>query len=88
MSDDKAIDLASLKKVLAAEITAMSEDLEGSAAAETSPAATGWQDRFVASGKVTAPTNARAAETVVTGRAAWQRRFVASGKIAPAPRRG
>jgi len=88
MSDDKAIDLASLKTALAAEITAMSEDLESSGATETASTATGWQDRFVASGKVTAPTNPRAAETTVTGRAAWQRRFVASGKVVPAPQRG
>ena len=36
MSDDKAIDLASVKKALAAEITAMSEDLESSGANEPS----------------------------------------------------
>ncbi len=85
MNDDKAIDLASLKKALAVEITAMSEDLESSTAASSGVPA--WQDRFVASGKDVAPANPRAAETE-TGRAAWQRRFVASGKIAPAPQRG
>ena len=85
MTDDKAIDLASLKKALAAEITAMSEDLESAAAGSASAPA--WQHQFVASGKGVAPSDVRAAETG-TGRAAWQRRFVASGKAAPAPQRG
>ncbi len=86
MSDDQSIDLASLKKTLAADIAAMSEELECSGANDTSASATGWQVRFVASGKGAAGVNPRAGQSAVTGRSAWQRRFVASGKAVPAPR--